>query len=152
MECRNVSILKTLKKRCNRAVEIRNNDNAIISRTINKLIVGSPLMVLDKLDFVAKKLETFFILQRQLAKQFYNKECEENGGLLVLSDKDMSEFFSEDIEASSKKYFDDKKVLKNDFSRLIFKECCQNVRKTLGDSSKKRDCVILHCCFVMLMS
>ena len=31
VECRNVTLLKTFRKRCNRAVEIRNNDNAIIS-------------------------------------------------------------------------------------------------------------------------
>ena len=56
--------LKTFRKRCNRAVEIRNNDNSIISRTKNKLIIGSPLMALDKLDFVAKKVETISISQR----------------------------------------------------------------------------------------
>ena len=66
------------------------------------------------------------------------KECENNGGLLDLPDKDVSELFSEDVEASSEKYFDDKKVSKSDLSRLIFKECCQNMRKTLGDQSKKR--------------
>ena len=31
VECRNVTLLKAFRKRCNRAVEIRNNDNAIIS-------------------------------------------------------------------------------------------------------------------------
>ena len=64
-----------------------------------------------------------------MAKQFYTKEYEENSGLLVLPDKDISEMFSEDVEASSEKYFDDKKVSKNDLSRLILKECCQNMRK-----------------------
>ena len=63
-----------------------------------------------------------------------------------------SEMFSEDVDASSENYFDDTKVSKNDLSRLIIKECCQNMRKTLGDSSKKRDCVILHCCFAILLS
>ena len=49
----------------------------------------------------------------------------------------MSEFFSEDIEASCEKYVDDKKVSKNGLSRLVFKEYCQNMRKTLGDPRKK---------------
>ena len=48
-----------------------------------------------------------------------------------------SKIFNEDVEASSEKYFDDKKVSKNDLSRLMFKECCQNMRKTSGDPSKK---------------
>ena len=137
MECHNVTLLKTFRKRCNRVVEIRNNDNSIISRTKNKLIIGSPLMALDKLDFVAKKVETISISQRKLASECYKKECDENGGMLVLPDKDVSEIFSEDVEALSDKYFDDKKVSKNDLSRLVFKECCMNMRKTIDDPKKK---------------
>ena len=111
MECCNVSLLKTFRKICNRAIKIRNNDNAIICRTRNKLIVGSPLMALDKSDFVSKKIETISSSQRK-AKECYKKEYEENGGLLVLLDKDMSDFFSDDVETSSDKYFDDNKVIK----------------------------------------
>ena len=59
------------------------------------MIVRSPLLAKDKLDFVAKKVETISISQRQLAKQFYKKECKENGGLLVLPDKDISKFLVE---------------------------------------------------------
>ena len=55
VECRNVTFLKNVLKFVYRAVEIRNNDNAIISRTKNKLIVGSPPMALDKLNFVLKE-------------------------------------------------------------------------------------------------
>ena len=57
--------------------------------------------------------------------------------MLVLLDKDISEIFSEDVEAIFDKYFDDKKVSKNDLSRLIFKECCMNMRKTIDDPKKK---------------
>ena len=65
-----------------------------------------------------------------MAKQCYKNECDKNGGLLVLPDKDVFEIFNEDIEALSDKYFDDKKVSKNDLSRLIFQECFKNIRKT----------------------
>ena len=72
-----------------------------------------------------------------MAKQCYKNKCDENGGLLVLPDKDLSEIFSEDIEALSNKHFDDKKVSKNDLSRLMFEECCMNMRKTIDDPKKK---------------
>ena len=62
-------------------------------------------MALDKLDFVAKKVETISISQRKLANECYKKECEDNGGLLDLPEKDVSEMFSEDVEASSEKSF-----------------------------------------------
>ena len=52
-----------------------------------------------------------------MVKEYYKKECAENGELLVLPDKDVSEIFSEDIDASSENYFDDTKVSKNDLSR-----------------------------------
>ena len=73
MEWRDVTLLITYRKRYNRAIEIRNNDNAIFNWTKNKLRVGSPLMVLDKLDFVAKKVETISIPQRKLANECYKK-------------------------------------------------------------------------------
>jgi len=152
LKCLDPETIKSLRRRCVRAVELRMNENAISGRIKNQLIVGSPLLAQDKLDFVAKKVETISISQKKLAKQCYKKECEDNGGLLDLPDKDVSEIFSEDVEASSEKYFDDKKVSKSDLARLIFKECCQNMRKTLGDPSKKKDYVILHCYFVMLLS
>ena len=88
-------------KICIRAVEIRTNDNTVRGHIKNQLIVGSPLLAEDKLDFVAKKVETISISQRQLAKQFYKKECEDNGRLLVLPDKDISEIVIEDVDASS---------------------------------------------------
>ena len=66
-------------------------------------------------------MKLFTFLKKKLAKQCYKKKCDENDGLLVLPDKDLSEIFSEDIEALSNKHFDDKKVSKNDLSRLIFK-------------------------------
>ena len=97
-------------------------------------------------------MKTISISQRKLANECYKKECKDNGGLLDLPDKDISIFFSEDVEASSEKYFDDKKVSKSDLSRLIFKECCQNMRKILGDPSKIKDCVILNCYLVILLS
>ena len=53
--------------------------------------------------------------------------------------KDVSECFSEDIEVLSDKYSDDKKVSKNDLSRLMFKECCKNMRKTIDDPKKKNE-------------
>ena len=60
VECRNVTLLKTFRNGCNIADDIRNNDTTIISRTKHKLIVGSPLMTLDKLDFVANKVENSY--------------------------------------------------------------------------------------------
>ena len=151
LKCLDPETIKSLRRRCVRAVELRMNENAISGRIKNQLIVGSPLLAQDKLDFVAKKVETISISQKKFAKQCYKKECEDNGGLLDLPDKDVSEIFSEDVEASSEKYFDDKKVSKSDLARLIFKECCQNMRKTLGDPSKKKGYVIFHCYFVMLL-
>ena len=126
VEYRDVTLLKCFRKRY---VEIRNNDNAIISRTKNKLIIGSPLMALDKLDFVAKKVETISISQRKFANACYKKECQDNGGLFDYPDKNVSEFFIEDVEAISDKCFDDNKVSKNCLSQLILKEFCQNMRK-----------------------
>ena len=73
VECRNVTFLKTFRKRCSRAVEIRNNDNAVISRTKNKLIVRSPLMALDKLDFVTKKLKLFIFHKGNWQNNFTRK-------------------------------------------------------------------------------
>ena len=63
------------------------NDIAISGRIKNQLIVGSPPLAQDKLDFVAKKIETISIFQNKLAKQYYKNECDENGGLLVLPNK-----------------------------------------------------------------
>ena len=127
LKCLDPETIKSLRRRCVRAVELRMNENAISGRIKNQLIVGSPLLAQDKLDFVAKKIETISISQKKLAKQCYKNECDENGGLLVLPDKDVSEIFSEDVEALSDKYFDDKKVSKNDLSRLIFQKYCKNM-------------------------
>ena len=57
--------------------------------------------------------------------------------MLVLSDKDVSEIISEDVEALSDKYFDKKKVSKNDLLRFIFQECCKNMRKIIDEPKKK---------------
>ena len=67
------------------------NDNVVSGRVKSQLIVGSPLFAQDKLDFVAKKVETISISQRKLAKEYLKKECDNNGGLL-LPDKDISDF------------------------------------------------------------
>ena len=47
------------KKICIKALEIRMNNNTVRGRIKNQLIVGSPLLAQDKLDFVAKKLKPF---------------------------------------------------------------------------------------------
>ena len=62
MKCLDSEIIKSLRRRCVRAVELRMNDNAISGRIKNQLIVGSPLLAQDKLDFVAKKIESDFIV------------------------------------------------------------------------------------------
>ena len=61
-------MLKMYRKRGNTAVEIRNNDNLIISRTKIKLIVGSSHMVLNRLHFVAKKVEIILISENKIGK------------------------------------------------------------------------------------
>ena len=129
MNCLDSDLIKSLRRRCVRAIELRMNDNAISGCIKNQLIVGSLVLAQEKLDFVAKKIETISISQKKLTKQYYKNECNENGGLLVLPDKDVSESFSEDNEDLSDKCFDDKKVSENDLSRLISQECCKNMRK-----------------------
>ena len=66
-KCVDSDLILNLRKRYIRAVEIRTNENTVRGHVKNQLIVGSPLMVLDKLDFVAKKVETISISQRKLA-------------------------------------------------------------------------------------
>ena len=55
LKCLDPETIKSLRRRCVRAVELRMNDNAISGRTKNQLIVGSPLLAQDKLEFVAKQ-------------------------------------------------------------------------------------------------
>ena len=44
MNCLDSDLIKSLRRRCVRAVELRMNNNAISGRIKNKLIVGSPLL------------------------------------------------------------------------------------------------------------
>ena len=63
-------LIKCLRRRCVRAVELRMNDNALGGRIKNQLIVGAQ----DKPDFVAKKIETMSISQKKLAKKHHKNE------------------------------------------------------------------------------
>ena len=95
-------------------------------------------MALDKPDFVAKKVDHHFNFTKAIGKIVVQEKMRREWWLTCSSIQKKSKIFNEDVEASSEKYFDDKKVSKNGLSRLIIKECCQNMRKTLGDSSKKK--------------
>ena len=96
-------------------------------------------MALDKPDFVAKKVDHHFYFTKAIGKTVVQAKMRREWWLNCSSIQKKSKIFNEDVEASSEKYFDDKKVSKNDLSRLIIKECCQNRRKMLGDSSKKKE-------------
>ena len=70
INCLDSDLISNLRKRCIRVVEIRTNDNTVRSHIKNQWIVGSHLLVQDKVDFMAKKAETISISQRKLANNF----------------------------------------------------------------------------------
>ena len=70
MNCLDSALILSLRKRCIRVVEIRTNDNTVRGHIKNQWIVGSHLLVQDKVDFMAKKAETISISQRKLANNF----------------------------------------------------------------------------------
>ena len=64
MNCLGTYLISSLRKRCIRAIDIRTNENTVRGHIENHLIVESPILAKDKLNFVAKKVEIIFISQR----------------------------------------------------------------------------------------
>ena len=64
MNCPGTYLILSLRKRYIRAVDIRTNNNTVRGHIDNHLIVESPILAQDKLNFVANKVEIIFISQR----------------------------------------------------------------------------------------